>query len=338
MRIAVLRNPGTRLVIVRRILSRIRPDWSAFKPVVTEVKPNGATNQFNGLINILGYAGEGGSHAMPYLITGLTNASSWANILALQSLEDLGTNSLPALPYLIDDLTNRRWNMRHLYVLRTLGPLASDALPHLKALNALPTAPSGAAQEIAMTILGIDPTDAGAFELVQKELVAGQVNVSGRPKIDPWSALFGLFKAGEPNAAIAGLAAAYLQNAREPMVPLQLLLKHDPDEAVSIMHQLLNDGTDRSTMLWLLLNHDPNDPVALIFLRGKIQNNSLHQDPLAASWFYPLQNCLSDSPGVMEMLDYASGLELSDRVREQVELTRRHIELNDQLRELRKKE
>jgi hypothetical protein len=90
--------------------------------------------------------------------------------------------------------------------------------------------------------------------------------------------------------------------------------------------------------VYLLFRHNPQDPAALAFLERHTANEFFPRDANRISIVGSYQNCLPDSPGVVELLKSIQPAPDDEALRKAIRETLRHIELNGKLKELRERE
>ncbi|HAV61444.1 MAG TPA: hypothetical protein DCY13_03665 [Verrucomicrobiales bacterium] len=331
-RFGLLRNHELeRHVVIRTMLEQVRPPWDVFAPEINAVLARKDTNRFPGVLNALGMVGDGSSNAVPILISGLTNQARIPPLMALQSLGYLGTNAAPAIPWIMEALELRAWNSYHLRVLGSLGEHGAPAVPLMERyLNGSHLPGSANDREIAIALLRIDPSHAGAMEYLEKLVTSPDAGATARP-----TQIGVAFQRDSKNPAFAKLIRLEMAGHRQWVPLLHSLMRHDPDEAVTIARARLAQGRHSLQMLSLLLQHDPYDPFALQLIGNKIRNPFFPRDAERFTWLFGLQFCFSDSPGVLEMLEIAARQPEDSGIPAEVRRIRRHIELNDQLRRLR---
>jgi hypothetical protein len=320
-----------RRAVIGWIMTTIPPKWELFESAVRAAEASGKTNQVSMRL-ALAYVGDGASNAVPYVASGLTNGMNQEWSVTLQSLEALGTNVSAALPLLISTNEQKRWNYKHLSIFKNLGPMATDAIPVLE--NQLQTLVGTAfTTEMAVTLLLIDPTNELAVTFLEKAIQFRTGNVRGDDVIN-----IGHAKSPK-NEAIARLAAfqfAHSKNGTSSLVgSLYVLMHHAPEQGMMMVQsRLTGRDWDDLQLIRVLLNHNPNDPVALAYVRDKVSDPEFPNNTLRESWLQLLEDSLPDSQGALDVLTIAERYEDSV-IQESVQRTRRHMELNGKLGELR---
>lgn len=333
LRLSYLQDPRDRYYVVDRLLDRLRPDWSTVEPILKEALEEDGHRRHADALRVLGNVGDGASNAVPYLTKALTNKSPRLTFASLVSLSLLGTNAAPFIPLWIREPDVKAWQPLDLRVLGHLGQTVRPAVPKLRKLMESSGGRLGP-EYFAAALLAVVPDDERAFEVLN-EYLAAEIKKGSNPV----QSLFVFRNAKSPNPAIAKLAANHLEHPQwnEPL--LQLLMRHDPDRAIAIHHQRLATGSRTFATLDILLEHDPAEPVALADIDRMVASPKFSEgDDAYVSLLYPLRHCFPDTPGVIEILEKAEAAQPPERAMERIDLIRRHIELNGQLRDLRQRE
>lgn len=108
-----------------------------------------------------------------------------------------------------------------------------------------------------------------------------------------------------------------------------------------MIHGKLADGRFDSIgfgALYSVLQHDPREAVALSFLERQVTNEFFPRNANRISIVATYQNCLPDSPGVVELLKSIQPEPDDEALRKAIRETLRHIELNGKLKELRERD
>jgi hypothetical protein len=343
-----LRSRAAEFSASRELLRMIRPPWDTFQPEVMDAFHAGSNRTFTATL-LMGYAGRGGTNAVPLLVSSPSNAPPNFRILALQSLHYLGTNAAPALPTLIS--WTEQWTPgtrvtsvdgRILDIITANGsvPAVAPVVSKLEEMLAVATQPKEQ-RELASALLRIDPAHTAAFAVLEAQLHPG----TNQAKHTPRNVLANLWPQGPPNPAFARLASKLIEASAgsrdEWYVAVQVLLRNDPPAGVAAIHRKLADDRFDSTAvgaLYWVLQHDPRDAVALSFLERQATNEFFPRDANRFVIVGSYQNCLPNSPGVLELLKSIQPAPDDEALRNAIRETLRHIELNGKLKALRERD
>lgn len=332
LRLSYFQDPRDRYYVVDRLLGRLRPDWSTAEPILKEALEDDAHFRHADALRVLGNVGDGASNAVPYLTRALTNNSPRLTYASLASLSLLGTNAATFVPLWTRAADVTAWQPLDLRVLAQLGQTARPAVPKLRKLMESSGGRLGP-EYFAAALLAIVPDDERAFEVLE-DFLAGEIKKGSNPA----QTLFALRNVDSPNPAIANLAANHLDHPQWTEALLQLLMRHDPDRAIAIHRQRLVSAPQTFATLEVLLGHDPADTAALAHVDRSVASPRFSAgDDAYVSVLYSLRHCYPDTPGVIEILDKAEAAQPPEQVMERIDLIRRHIELNGQLRDIRQK-
>jgi len=338
-----LRSRAAEFTASRELLRMLRPPWDTFQPEVMDAFHAGSNRTFAATL-LMGHTSQGGTNAALWLVSSPSNAPPNFRLLALQSLQYLGTNAAPALPTLLS--WAETWgpgtsvlgvNRSILCAITIHGPAAAPLVGKLEALLASATA-IPERRELAAALLRIDPGHPTAFAELRAQLHPG----TNQSKAPPQAVLTALmWPQGAPNPAFGRLATEMLATAKsrqEWFVAVQVLLRNDPPAAIALLHQKLADGRFDSESIGgldLLLRHDPRDAVALSFLERQVTNEFLPRDANRFVIVGSYHHCLPDSPGVVALLTRLESTVEEEGLRRHIRKALHHIELNGRLAELR---
>jgi HEAT repeat protein len=114
----------------------IRPPASVLLPRLTNALASSDHRQRRVALDLLGYVGEGGEAAVPFLVAKLKSEAWVERMLAAHSLARLGIAAKPALPALIEIVGDAASSSGSLFngcrALGNLGPEATNSLPTLR--------------------------------------------------------------------------------------------------------------------------------------------------------------------------------------------------------------
>ena len=348
VRMTAFADPRIRHSLISDAIRELNPSWNLVEPHIEPITQKGDQKEIYGLINLLGFVGDGATNGVPFLLQVRTNGFPG---VALQSLRDLEIAAAPAVPALVEDMRVGRVTINHLQILGTLGAKATEAIPDLESLFDNPP-PGIDSKQIASVILSIEPDHQKALNHLDEYL--NEKSTTQKLEWNDWNYL--QFISG-PNKPAAGLVLKYLDQSKVLSMASGWLIKLDPETGFQLLHEKMdglqiaqyptmpsaNPGIASPTTaqlktlvssmnyIYLLLQHDPYNEVALRFLNEKIPSGAFIRHYITA-----LKFCYSDSPGVIEALNKAESATKDKRELELIKQVRRHIELNDKLRELKK--
>ena len=321
VRITAFWDPLRRRYLITNAIRKLKPSWSLVEPFVEPISQKGDREEIKQLTDLLGHVGDGATNGVPFLLQVRTNGFSG---LALQSLRVLNITAAPSVvPALVEDISAGRVTENHLQILRAHGQKAAEAIPYLESLLGSPPNRINSTH-IAHVILSIDLNNQEALNhldnyhahndwgpkpsrFYRDEALAKQKNLADRKNPDKSGLYEKLYE---------------LDNTTDSEI-----LKGRASYTASTIR-------DRASMIastiGILLSSDPYDEVALKFL-----NKYLSTEPI--SFFTLIEYyCYSDSPGVLDALEKLEKNTADKQVLDSIQITSRHIELNDKLRELKK--
>lgn len=338
-RFSFMLDPAQTRTARREMLRAVRPSWDIVQPVFEKAQLDTTENGQVWAFSLLGYVGQGASNAVPHLIEAYTNSNMRISYVGLYNLTLLGEVSEPAIPYVVADLEQRGSSGPTLRFFSKLGPLAEVALPGLQSLMS----DSQFAQfhkEIAATMLAIDPENILAFEYLRNYLQDAASD--GELTYREIRFFNQLDLPNSDNNGFEKLADILFELSDFASQALWFLIAHNPSRAEEILSSELRlqgtfvrtSGADNSN---LLLSINPESPAFISFVEEQVFGPITRSSQLVKNTYRirQLSGCYSDTPGVNEILIRLESTASDRATLEALGDTRRHIELNDRLRDLR---